>query len=157
MSFMASHENLIGEELLDFTRLLRRHLRRRIGRPWPRAHLTAAQVDLLRVVSQQPQIGVGAAAAELGLAPNTVSTLVGQLIDAGIVLRETDPHDGRAVRLKLSGSAVKRIKHLQDQRSTLLGAALAELSMRDLARIEAALPALRRVGELLRNETEATS
>ena len=42
------------------------------------------------------------AAAELGVAPNTVSTLVRQLADAGVLERVRDSADGRVVRLRLT-------------------------------------------------------
>ncbi len=41
--------------------------------------LTESQAELLRLVARQPGISVSAAAAELGLAANTASTLVSKL------------------------------------------------------------------------------
>ena len=94
---VSSAELSIG--LLGVIGPLRRTLRRRVRDDWPLEPLPAAQAELLRLVSEQPGIGVGEAAARLHLAANTVSTLVGQLGAAGLIERTSDPLDRRSARL----------------------------------------------------------
>src|SRR6185437_8234753 len=66
------------EQLLDALGAFRRTLRRHVGAPFS-PPLTSAQVELVRVVRREPGTSVAEAAEKLGVAPNTVSTLVGQL------------------------------------------------------------------------------
>ena len=50
--------------------------------------LPPTQGELLRLAEARPGISVAEAAQELRLAPNTVSTLVGKLADAGLLSRD---------------------------------------------------------------------
>jgi DNA-binding MarR family transcriptional regulator len=56
-------------------------------------------------VGRQPAISVREAAAELGLAANTASTLVSRLSADGLLVRTVDPDDRRVGRLRLTKSA----------------------------------------------------
>src|SRR5581483_3849085 len=97
--------SVLSEELLEALGQVRRETRRRVGRPWPMQALSGAQVELVRVVRREPGISVAAAARELGVAANTVSTLVGSLVATGMVRREADPADRRIARLHLTAAA----------------------------------------------------
>jgi DNA-binding MarR family transcriptional regulator len=128
---------------------LRRVLRRRVREDWPLEPLPAAQVELVRLVSEQPGIGVGEAAARLRLAANTVSTLVRQLGAAGLIERTSDPLDRRSARLALTPAAEARIAAWRERRAQAARQALDALSSDDRARLHAALPALERLVEEL--------
>jgi DNA-binding MarR family transcriptional regulator len=65
---------------------------------------------LLGVVRRQPGMSVSDAATTLRLAVNTVSTLVAQLVDAHMLIRETDPADRRFARLRLTRAATRHIE-----------------------------------------------
>ncbi len=54
---------------------------------------------MLVTVVESPGIGVAETARALGVAPNTVSTLVGQLVRAGLLARTEDAQDRRAAVL----------------------------------------------------------
>ena len=129
---VGSEELSIG--LLGVIGPLRRMLRRRVRDDWPLEPLPAAQVELLRLVSEQPGVGVGEAAARLHLAANTVSTLVGQLGSAGLVL---------------TPAADARIAAWRERRVVAARRALEALSADDRVRLHAALPALERLVEEL--------
>lgn len=144
---VSSEELSIG--LLGVIGPLRRMLRRRVRDDWPLEPLPAAQVELLRLVSEQPGVGVGEAAARLHLAANTVSTLVGQLGSAGLIERSSDPLDRRSARLVLTPAAEARIAAWRERRATAARRALEALSADDRARLHAALPALERLVEEL--------
>jgi DNA-binding MarR family transcriptional regulator len=124
---------------------VRRRLRRGARAVVGGEPLRGAQIELLRVVETQPGIGVGEAAAALHLAPNTVSTLVGELVALGLLERRPDPDDRRAARLELTAAAHERIRRFRDERDRLLAAALAELDAGDVAALRASLPALERL------------
>jgi DNA-binding MarR family transcriptional regulator len=134
---------LVLQQVFGVRRALRRRLAARLCAP----PFTAAQVDLLRLVESAEGIGVSAAARELHLAANSVSTLVNQLAQAGCLRREADPADRRAARLFLTEAARTRLAGWRDARADLMTAALARLRDDDRAALAGALPALGRLAE----------
>jgi DNA-binding MarR family transcriptional regulator len=129
---------ILAEELFAAIGQLRRQTRRHAGRPWPIATVSGAQIELIRLVRRQPGTSVAEAAAELGLAANTVSTLVGQLVTAGVLQRAPDPNDRRVARLALTATAQRRVDRWHDQRAAVLAEALAGLSRNDRAALRQA-------------------
>ncbi|MFL6053712.1 MAG: MarR family winged helix-turn-helix transcriptional regulator [Actinoallomurus sp.] len=142
---MGSDGVRLGGDLMDVTMAMRRLVRRRLRFSTPPPDLRPAQIELMVVVDRHPGASVAAAARELRLADNSVSTLVNQLVRAGMLRRETDPDDRRAARLQLTDAARKRLANWRDRRARLVGTLLDELSEEDRASIAAALPALRRL------------
>jgi DNA-binding MarR family transcriptional regulator len=114
--------------------------------------LTEAHRELMRLVRLQPGVRVTDAAAELRLAPNTVSTLVGQLVSKGLLERRADPGDGRSTRLHLTTTAARRVALLRDQRAGVVADALDSLSGPEVAAIRRALPALRHLADALEQQ-----
>ncbi|WP_028924056.1 MarR family winged helix-turn-helix transcriptional regulator [Pseudonocardia acaciae] len=135
----------LAEELMGGVAALRRVVRRRLRGTVPGPALSGAQLELLRFVETEPGTGVAAAARALRLAGNSVSTLVNQLVARGLLDREVDPADRRAVRLVLTDAAASRLAAWRAARSELVGAALDRLPADDRAAVRAALPALRRL------------
>ncbi|MFF0722768.1 MULTISPECIES: MarR family winged helix-turn-helix transcriptional regulator [unclassified Micromonospora] len=128
----------------DLQRVLRRTAAQRTGR----VALPDAQVEVLRLVQRQPGVSVREAAQRLGTAPNTVSTLVGELTTAGLLSRDRDPVDRRSVRLTLTATARERIAVHEQHRRDLLAAALSGLDTAERERLLAAAPALSRLADL---------
>jgi DNA-binding MarR family transcriptional regulator len=143
----------VAAELLESLGRIRRQARRRLGRPGPLASLSTAQLELVRVVRRAPGISVGLAAAELGVAANTVSTLVGALQQADIVRRGADPEDRRTARLYLTPAAKRRVERWRDERAAVVADAIGTLSERDRRAIVAALPALAAVAAAMGEAT----
>jgi len=131
---------------------VRRRLRRGARAALGGEPFTGAQVELLRLVEAQPGVGVRDAAAALHLAANTVSTLVGGLVAAGLLERRADPDDRRVARLALTPAATLRIRRWRDERDRLLAAALESLEPEDRAALRASVPALERVVEALERD-----
>ncbi|MFG2078017.1 MarR family winged helix-turn-helix transcriptional regulator [Nonomuraea maritima] len=129
-------------------RLVRRRLRRDLTGP----RLRGAQVELLRLVSDSPGISVTAAAKELYLAGNSVSTLVNQLTEAGLLRRETRPEDRRSARLLVTPEAEERLRAWQERRTAVIRELVERLGDDDQEALAAALPALRRLADSLREE-----
>ncbi|QKV79829.1 MarR family winged helix-turn-helix transcriptional regulator [Amycolatopsis sp. Hca4] len=142
----------LADRLLGAVLGVRRVVRRRIRADVPGAPLPGAQVELLRVVADHPGIGVAAAARELHLANNSVSTLVNQLAEAGLVRREADPADRRAIRLEITAAAADRMAAWRRARTGLVADALTRLSEEDTAAIEQALPALEKLMGILKEQ-----
>ncbi|GAA1904097.1 MarR family winged helix-turn-helix transcriptional regulator [Streptantibioticus ferralitis] len=138
----------LADVLTGIQRLIRRRLR--AGMSVPR--LRGAQIELLRLVVANPGIRVSAAAKELYLAGNSVSTLVNQLVKAGLLHRETDPVDRRSTRLLPTPDAEARLRDWAEQRTALVRQQMERLSEEDRAAVTAAIPALRRLAEGLHEE-----
>lgn len=135
----------LAEQLFESLGSVRRQVRRTAGRPWPAATLSGSQIELVRLVRREPGIAVSEAAESLGLAGNTVSTLVRQLTDAGVLRREPDPADRRVARLHVTTAARTRIEGWRDHRAELAAEALGRLDADDHAALTAAVPALARL------------
>ena len=140
----------LGELLVGIHRVIRRRLRQDLDGP----RLRGAQVELMRLVGSRPGIGVSAAARELHLAGNSVSTLVNQLVTAGLLDRRTDPQDRRAVNLTITAAAAERLVDLDARRSALVRQQVSGLSEQDRAALADAVPALRRLAESLHEDLE---
>lgn len=137
----------LAETLMSTVAGLRRRVRRRVAAGLPRLDppLRGAQIELLRVVDKEPGVGVAAAARTLHLAGNSVSTLVNQLVDAGMLHRRVDPADRRAAQLELTSAAQERLSTWRRSRTEYVAGKLATLSEVDIAAISGALPALGRL------------
>jgi DNA-binding MarR family transcriptional regulator len=114
-------------------------------------------VELLRLIRRQPGVSVADAATELGLAPNSVSTLVGQLNDAGLIRRAPDPADRRVARLTLTSAARRYTEAWHDRRSAVAASAISQLTARDRVLLESALPVLDKITDSVRSARRAGS
>lgn len=147
--------DVLAEELLAAIGLVRRHLRRSVGRPFPLSALTDSQAEVVRTVRRNPGISVAEAAAELGLAANTVSTLVGQLTDRGLLQRTPDESDRRIARLTLTEPAREQVEAWRDRRTAFVSHALDDLSPDERDALRAALPVLGTLAERLHPEHDS--
>jgi DNA-binding MarR family transcriptional regulator len=111
--------------------------------------VTHSEAELLRLLDRKPGIRVNDAAIELGVASNSVSTLVKQLTRAGLVQRAADPLDGRVAQLRLTPLAEEWVTRVGNAREAAIGRALESLDDADRALLEAALPAMSELGRAL--------
>jgi DNA-binding MarR family transcriptional regulator len=148
---------VVADALFAAIGVLRREVRRAVGRPWPLQSLSGSQVELLRLIRRQPGVSVADAATELGLAPNSVSTLVGQLNDAGLIRRTPDPADRRVARLTLTSAARRYTDAWRDRRSAVAASAISQLTARDRVLLESALPVLDKITDSVRSARRAGS
>ncbi len=111
--------------------------------------VTDSESELLRLLRRQPGLRVQDAASELGIASNSVSTLVKGLTRLNMVQRGADPLDGRAAQLRLTPLAEAWLKQVGSTREDAVARALNNLDSADQHAIEAATPALRRLAEKL--------
>ncbi|WP_052851479.1 MarR family winged helix-turn-helix transcriptional regulator [Streptomyces avicenniae] len=75
---------------------------------------------LLSRLDQNGPTGVKALAAGMGIDSSTVTRQVAPLVEAGLVLRDADPDDGRAVVLRLSESGSARLEEVRASRRQLM-------------------------------------
>lgn len=149
-------ERAVDEELAGLLAGIQRLVRRRLARELTGPRLRGAQVELLRIVAAEPGIGVSAAARQMHLAGNSVSTLVNQLVRAELLVRTPDPADRRAAKLEVTEAARQRLAEWERRRRELFTQLLGELTEAEQAALRAAVPALRHLAENL-SETEVES
>ncbi len=142
----------LADLLAGIQRLVRRRVRRDLRGP----RLRGAQIELLGLVADRPDIGVSAAARELYLAGNSVSTLVNQLTGDGLLSRTTDPGDRRSARLRLTTEGRARLTDWRGRRGEIVAAQVALLPDDDQAALRAALPALRLLAQRLHEDVDGT-
>ena len=145
----SSKDSEITLALASLLSRLHRALRRQARAALPGPTLPQSHVEVLRLLSHQPDLRVQDVATALHLAPNTTSTLVQQLIRLGYVVRTVDARDRRVARLALTDAARERMAHWRDARALALGAALEALDDGDRVALRAALPALGRLAAVL--------
>ena len=115
-----------------------------------------AAATLTRLASSGPARLTDLASAEEVSQPS-MSSLVARLVDQGLVLREADPDDARAVRLSLTPAGQSLVAERRSARTRRLNAALAQLPPDDVAVIAAAVPALTRLADALRRSPKEVS
>jgi DNA-binding MarR family transcriptional regulator len=136
-------------DLLAAISAVRRTTRRATRHASPAEPLPPTRSELLRLAASRPGISVAEAARELRLAPNTVSTMVGDLAAQGLISRGRSSADARTVRLSATGRARQRLAQWRDLRAELTARALSELPARDQTALGAAIPALVHLAERL--------
>lgn len=139
----------LAEELSTCLGALHRTARRHIRTRLRLEPLAGAQGELLRLVADRPGISVSAAAKELRLAGNSVSTQVQQLSRLGYLSRETSPTDRRGAVLRATPAGEDRLSRWADERAELFARQLPRLDEDDLAALTAALPALRALADAI--------
>jgi DNA-binding MarR family transcriptional regulator len=141
----ATEATRAAEEVVAVLGALRRVTRRKLRAAIPGPRLRGAQLELLQLVEREPGIGVAAAARALHLAGNSVSTLANQLVNEGFLVREVDPADRRAARLRLTEQAEARLADWRTARAALVETALRRLPDADQRALAAAVPVFRRL------------
>src|SRR4051812_15816115 len=121
------------------------HLLRRARRVDSESQLPAPQLSALSVIVYAGPVSLGALAAAEQVRPPTMTRLVGALEDAALVARQTDPKDGRVVRLTATQKGRRLLEQGRDRRIAAIAEDLARLDSADLSAVERALDAIERV------------
>ena len=128
--------------LTDVVTRLRRALRTSIRTEYPWESLPMAQVELLMALADHAPAKIGRLATLQRLAPNTVSGLVQQLVEAGLASRETDPTDRRVARVTLTDAGHRQLAEWRAAHERRIGSALDRLPPEHRDAIMTALPGL---------------
>lgn len=142
------------DRMAEVVARLRRALRRGARASQQDEPFSVAQFELLQFLADDPGVRAGELAQGLRMAPTTVSTLLGAMLDARAVNRQADPHDRRAYRLYVTAAGQRRLDTWQGGHARLLAAAMAHLSSTDRLALERALPALERLTDELIRATD---
>ncbi len=148
MAAVTSGADLVTE-VFGVVGRFRRQLRRSAGRGLDSARLSEAQAELLWLVGRQPGISVSVGAAELGLVPNTASTLVSKLVGNGLLIRTVDDMDRRVGRLWLAEPTQQLVDASRAARRALLSEVLGELDDRQIEDLTKGLEVLDTMTRLL--------
>lgn len=118
------------------------HLLRGVRRDDDTSGLSAPRLSALSVIVFRGPITLTALAAAEQVTSPTMTRLVQGLEAAGLVRRDVDAHDRRAVRLSATAQGRRRLGLARKKRVGSLAKILAELTPRELAVVEAAIDAL---------------
>lgn len=118
--------------------------------------LSAAQLSTLKMLVDDSGDSAGAAGARVGeIARNLgvkVPSATEQIIKlerAGLVRREADPADSRAVRVKLTAQGHAAVESANTRRNTVMAGILGSLTDQERQALAAALPVIGRINESL--------
>ena len=141
----------LAPELFAVVGRFRRQVRR-LSPPAFGARLPESQAELIRLVGRRPDVSVREAAAELGLAANTASTLVSKLSADGLLIRTVDPDDRRVGRLRLAKPAQRIADESRAARRAALRAVLDRLTPDQIDTLTAGLEVLGEMTRMLDEE-----
>jgi len=114
----------------------------------PGVGLSQSLNSALATVSRSGPVTLGRLAELERVQPPSMTRIVAQLEDRGLVVREVDPADRRITRVKVTPAASGVLADLRTLRNEYLAARLAELRPSELRALAAALPALERLAEV---------
>ena len=125
--------------------------------PFGRAGFRRERADAVpgrTVATRRPPAGISVreAAAELGLVPNTASTLVTKLVAEGLLIRSVDAEDRRIGRLRLTDTrSTHRDESRAARRATFAGV-LDDLNPEQIDRLEGGLGVLSEMTRMLQKD-----
>ncbi|HEY2429780.1 MAG TPA: MarR family transcriptional regulator [Acidimicrobiales bacterium] len=122
-------------------RLLRQHAD-------PQLDLSQSLSSALATVSRTGPVTLGRLAELERVQPPSMTRIVAQLEERGLVVRTTDPSDRRIARVEVTPAATDALAELRTRRNEYLAARLADLRPSELRALEAAIPVLERLAEV---------
>lgn len=129
------------DELAARLRLAIGRLQRRMARNAVEG-LTPSQLSALAVIEQIGPVRVTEVAAREGVAPPSMTRIIGSLDSLGLLDRRPDPADGRAWLLVPSEAGVQLMQRIRGGRTAYLARRLDTLDADALAALTAAVPVL---------------
>ena len=117
------------------------------------AGLTPTRTSVLLNVVRSGPIRLSELADSEGLNPTMLSRVVGELVDARLLVRSSDAGDRRAAWVKASASGRRLVERMRRERTDALNRALQSLSDDERRDLETALPALESLAEELKGSS----
>jgi DNA-binding MarR family transcriptional regulator len=122
-------------------------LSRRLRRPGL-GELTQSQLSALATISVCMPVRLGDLAAREGVSPSTLSRVVDQLVERGMVTRTRDSRDARSSRLSTTRDGAHLLEDLRRNGTTLILRAFETLDAGERDAVSAAIPALERLADV---------
>ena len=138
------------DELADRWHSLAIHLLRRLRREDVKAGLTGPRLSALSVIVFGGPVTLGELAAAEQVKPPTMTRLVRALEDEGLVRRESDPSDGRVVRLRATSRGESLLAKGRARRVRQLAGPLGKLPAAQRDTLQEAADILSRVIAVLK-------
>jgi DNA-binding MarR family transcriptional regulator len=113
------------------------------------AGLTPARVSALLNVERNGPMRLSVLATAEGLNPTMLSRMVADLVDAGLLERNSDPDDRRSAWVEATADGRQLAERMRRQRTQAVENALEQLEPGDRGAIEHSLSALEALVELL--------
>jgi DNA-binding MarR family transcriptional regulator len=123
------------------------HLNRRLRKELALLGVTGGQAALLWAIRSNPRIGARELAEREGVSAPAMTAYLDRLETAGLVERRRSEQDRRRVELGVTDEGLRILRSVRSRRTAWLAARLRRLEPDELAAVEAALPALRRLLE----------
>jgi DNA-binding MarR family transcriptional regulator len=120
------HERLSNEEVASRLRIVVNRLQRRL-RQQSLGGLSPAQASALGSVHRHGNPTLGELAALEQVQPPTMTRIVANLADAGMVTREADANDRRSARVRLTPAGERALERMRTLKNAFLLRRLAEL------------------------------
>lgn len=108
--------------------------------------LTLTQLSTLVRVEEHEPVRPGQLATLEGISPSTLTRLIASLEETGLLMRMTDPSDGRVSHLRLSDEGRETLARIRGRRNAALQQRIAGLSEVERTALATALPALEAIG-----------
>jgi DNA-binding MarR family transcriptional regulator len=109
----------------------------------------SGQVSLLGYLVKQERATMQRLAQYLAVTPATVTMMVKRLLDQGYIERQRDEHDWRLVWVTPTERGRRAILAYLRLRQSSLQRCLTQLTLEEQQHLQAALPALRHLGEIV--------
>jgi len=122
-------------------RLLRQHAD-------PNSGLSQTLISALATVARCGPVTLGRLAELERVQPPSMTRIVAQLEERGLVVRHVDPADRRVARVAVTAAGAEILDEVRTRRNEYLAARLSELSADERRALDAALPALERLAGL---------
>ncbi|HEY0470123.1 MAG TPA: MarR family transcriptional regulator [Kribbella sp.] len=119
--------------------------------------LTPTQASVLGLIAFRGPLGLTDLALLEGLNPTMLSRVVGRLTELGLIQRDPNPEDLRAIRVEATDTGRLLHERVKLLRSEAIGSCLDELPAESVRSIVDALPALEELAVALRRSTSATN
>ncbi|TFV58483.1 MarR family transcriptional regulator [Mycobacterium sp. PS03-16] len=136
---VAADEHL-GADLLAVVARLNRLATQRTRLPLP-----FAQARLLSTIDDQGEARISDLAALDHCSQPTMTTQVRRLEEAGLVTRTPDPHDARAVRIRITDTGRQMLTQARIDRGAAINPRLEQLSPEDRETLAAAVDVIKRL------------
>ena len=112
--------------------------------------LTPTQASVLGLIAFRGPLGLTELAQLEGLNPTMLSRVVGRLTELGLIQRDPNPDDLRAVRVEATDAGRQLHERVKLLRTQAIGACLDQLPEQSAQTIINALPALEELAQTLR-------
>jgi DNA-binding MarR family transcriptional regulator len=146
-----AHDNTV-ERTLRFAEKVTRELLPLTPKDALMLDVTTAQLKVMFSIFLSGTIRMGVLARALGVSLPTMTVTVDRMVKRGIVTRENDPEDRRAVSCRLSDYGQQIVNQLWNSARERTKEMLTTLSVEELKVVEEALKILLKAGEMTRSK-----